>query len=108
MRCCQGALLAAACLTLACIAPALAGDYHGAPRPAIPDEWTTLLHKPVPEMSDEDLPDFFNWCDTPDGDNFCTSNWNQHVPVYCGACWAHGTLSAINDRIKVSCCDPPF
>ncbi len=101
MRCCQGLLLAAACLAVVCIAPAFAGDYHGAPRPEIPEEWATLKHNPVPEMSYEDLPDFFNWCDTPDGDNFCTSNWNQHVPVYCGACWAHGTLSAINDRIKV-------
>ena len=95
-------LLAAACLAALCVGPVSAGDYRGKPRPEIPQEWTTLKQRPTPEMSNEDLPDFFNWCSTPGGDNFCTSNWNQHVPVYCGACWAHGTLSAINDRIKVS------
>ena len=42
----------------------------------------------------------FNWCDL-DGQNHCTTSWNQHIPQYCGSCFAHGTLSMLNDRLKI-------
>lgn len=52
-------------------------------------------------LSDEADPEPVNWCDK-DGVNYCTMSRNQHIPQYCGSCWAHGAVSALGDRIKIA------
>lgn len=47
-----------------------------------------------------DLPSSFRW-DAINGTSLITRSLNQHVPHWCGSCWAHGALSSLADRIKI-------
>ncbi|KAL7438382.1 hypothetical protein ACHAXH_007602 [Discostella pseudostelligera] len=49
----------------------------------------------------EDIPDNFSW-DNVDGKSYLTKHLNQHIPHYCGSCWAHGAISSLMDRIKIA------
>jgi len=57
-------------------------------------------HDVLPEPSNG-YPSEFSWCNK-DGKSYCTLVVNQHIPQYCGACWAQASMSALMDRIKIA------
>jgi len=60
------------------------------------------VHTPEPwrSMDLSALPTDVDWRNV-DGVNFVTKDLNQHIPQYCGSCWAHGAMSSLADRIKI-------
>lgn len=45
--------------------------------------------------------DAINWGSV-NGTSLITASLNQHIPQYCGSCWAHGAISALSDRVKIA------
>lgn len=91
-------------------APALAavphrGEYKDVRRPGSEYEVVTSP-RPHEYLTAADMPDNWDWCAmnvswSEKPINFCTKSLNQHIPVYCGSCWAHGAMSSFSDRINI-------
>lgn len=60
-------------------------------------------HSPLPHtyIGEEDLPLAFSW-DRVNGTNYLTRSLNQHIPQWCGSCWAHAALSSLAEYVCVS------
>jgi len=96
-------------LPIVASASILAANAAGAPERmnefVILEGHTKKSHVVSPEphtyFRDEDLPEEWNWNDV-DGKSCLTPQLNQHIPQYCGSCWAHAALSSLADRIKIA------
>jgi len=65
----------------------------------IEDDYTQPL--PIDYLRPVDLPYSFSWGNV-SGTSYLTKSLNQHLPQWCGSCFAHGALSSLADRIKIA------
>ena len=88
---------AAVIITWMSLAPS--GLNHGHQRAAVRPP--PLVLSALPSLSEAAIPASFDWRNV-NGRSLVTADVNQHIPTYCGSCWIHGTIAALNDRIKVA------
>jgi len=60
-----------------------------------PQEVGEVVLTPRPKV--DNLPTGWDWREK----GLLTADLHQHIPTYCGSCWAHAAMSSIADRIKI-------
>ena len=66
------------------------------------EKYPAVIKTPQPHtyLKAEEIPETYDIRNI-DGRNYATWNKNQHIPVYCGSCWAQAPTSVLSDRMNL-------